>query len=271
MISDATVPSEPEINGFDLAFVVDTTGSMGGLIAQARQDMLRTIAELAAVAQVQLRVGVVEYRDHPPQESTFVTRVHPLTSDLSTAQQYIAGLQAVGGGDGPEAVLDGAVAAALELDWRPHARRVAILVGDAPPHGVGATGDGFRNGCPCGETVASTTAHLENARVILYAIGLQPGVADSFGQLSGWSGGEYFASQGRSGGTSEAIERIKTLLSREFGDVEFDRCVLREITAHRGANSEMLTLDELAAQMGTSRPTVAASMSRLGSRNLLSA
>lgn len=41
--------------------------------------------------------------------------------------------------------------AALELQWRPEASRMAVLVADAPAHGIGEYGDGFPNGGPDGE------------------------------------------------------------------------------------------------------------------------
>ena len=99
---------------------------------------------------VDVRLGVVEYRDHPPQD-TMVFQVHPLVGDFRAARKYLDSLRASGGGDEPEAVFAGVVAACRELSWRRHARRMAMLVGDAPPHGVGCRGDGFPGGCPSGE------------------------------------------------------------------------------------------------------------------------
>jgi hypothetical protein len=58
---------------------------------------------------------------------------------------------AMGGGDYPEAVLDGLLAGAA-LDWRDNADKVMYLVGDAPAHGMGLPGDGFPDGCPCRAT-----------------------------------------------------------------------------------------------------------------------
>src|SRR5688572_15827975 len=93
--------AEPTINQFDLAFVVDTTGSMGGLIAAAQRHMIEMIHRLTAAVAVDLQLGIVEYRDHPPQDS-LVYRVYPLTGDLERAKQAINGLHAQGGGDEPE-------------------------------------------------------------------------------------------------------------------------------------------------------------------------
>ncbi len=57
-----------EINAVDLAFVVDTTGSMGGLIAAAQNQMITMLEELTRAANINLWLGVVAYRDHPPQD-----------------------------------------------------------------------------------------------------------------------------------------------------------------------------------------------------------
>jgi hypothetical protein len=206
-----------------------------------------------------MRIGVVEYRDHPPQDE-LVYRVYDFTEDLKQAQKTINQLQADGGGDGPESVLDGVLASCRELVWRPHARRIAVLVGDAPPHGVGSHGDGFPDGCPCGETIESVTAAAEEARVTLYALGLTPYIKDSFSRLSHLTGGEFFPA----GHGDAAIERLKSILIDEFSHLEFDRRILDE----RKNNGE-LTIDELAARLESSRPAVSSAISRLGARGLL--
>jgi hypothetical protein len=247
-----------EINTLDLAFVVDTTGSMGAFIQAAQKDMIAMLEALTNAGGVQLRLGVVEYRDHPPQDR-LVSRVHPFVESLKDARKTIQGLKPNGGGDGPESVLDGVLAACRKLDWRPHARRVAVLVGDAPPHGVGAAGDGFPRGCPCGETIDSVTAAAEEARVTLHALGLTPCVRDSFGRLSRMTGGDFF----EAGEGAKAIERLQSVLETEFGHLEFDARVL-ELRRSEPA----LPLDGLAERLGSSRPVVSAAVSRLGARGL---
>jgi hypothetical protein len=248
-----------EINALDLAFIVDTTGSMGGLIKAAQQQMVKMINELIHVADVDMCLGVVEYRDHPPQDK-LVFKVYNFTSDLAKAQASINKLKAEGGGDGPESVLDGVMAACQKLAWRPHARRIAVLVGDAPPHGVGAGGDGFPDGCPCGDTIESVTAAAEEARITLYALGLNRSITESFTKLSTMTGGEFFeAGQG-----DKAIERLKAILVGEFGNLDFDRRVLAE---HQAAPE--LSIDELVEKVDSSRPAVSAALSRLGARGLL--
>ena len=51
-------------------------------------------------------------------------------------------LSATGGGDGPEAQT-AALAAALDMEWVEDAVKMVVLITDAPPHGIGESGDGF--------------------------------------------------------------------------------------------------------------------------------
>jgi len=203
---------------------------------------------------------MVEYRDHPPQDRSFVYRVHPFTSDFRKTQSVIEKLHPEGGGDGPEAVFDGLRAACEGLDWRPHARRLAILVGDAPPHGVDARGDAFPNGCPCGLTLLDTTAIFEEKGVVLYALGLTDYVTSSFKQLAQFTGGDYF----NTGQEAAAIEQLKDVLSKEFADLDFD-CKVRDCCQ---ADLEW-DVDTLCTALQSSRGRVSASLSRLGRRGLI--
>ena len=88
-----------------------------------------------------LRVGLVAYRDHPPQDHTYVTRNFGFSSDIDKVHRDLSSLYASGGGDGPEAVTAG-LAEALKMDWRENASKMIVLIADAPPHGVGEYGDG---------------------------------------------------------------------------------------------------------------------------------
>lgn len=250
-----------ELNQVDLAFVVDTTGSMGPLIVAARQQMVAMLRQLAAAADIGLQLGIVEYRDHPPQAKT-VYRVYPFTAKLEAAQQTIESLIVDEGGDAPEAVLDGIVAACHELSWRPHALRLIILVGDAPPHGVGMAGDSFAAGCPCGESVHSVTRQAEEGRITIHALGLTSAPTESFKEISALTGGRFFAS----GAGQQAIEHIAELLKMEFAELELDR----QILAHY---QELATLDveALAQRLEVPYHVVSTSLVRLLSRDLIAA
>jgi len=208
------------LNEVDLAFVVDTTGSMGSFIKQAQNHMTGLLNILSKAAKVNLRSGIVEYRDHPPEERTFITKIHPFTEDLRKIQQSIDVLDPEGGGDGPEAVYDGLSDACTKLQWRPHARRLMILIGDAPPHGVGTRDDRFPSGCPCGRTLESTSAEIEGNNILLYALGLgnYRGIDKSFSFLARLTGGSYSASSQ----ASLVMTKLEEILKKEFGNLETD-------------------------------------------------
>lgn len=126
--SARALPSRPVL---DLAFVLDTTGSMGEEIG-AVKDTIRKVAGALGKLGVDVRVGLVEYRD---VRDSFVTRVYPMSSDVAAFARQVDGLSAGGGGDTPENANRGLSVALKELAWSPRSvARIAILVADAPPH-----------------------------------------------------------------------------------------------------------------------------------------
>jgi hypothetical protein len=118
----------------EVAFALDTTGSMGSYIEEAR-TRIRAIARGLAEGEPapDIRFGLVEFRD---KSDAFVTREHAFTGDLAEMQRYLDGASADGGGDAPEAVLEGLASAIRKLGWTPLAAndgviRLLYLVGDA--------------------------------------------------------------------------------------------------------------------------------------------
>jgi Mg-chelatase subunit ChlD len=128
---DPTTNERPVV---EVVFVLDTTGSMAGLI-QAAKDKIWSIASTLASAQPapQIRMGLVAYRD---RGDAYVTRVVDLSADLDAMQAQLIELQASGGGDGPESVNQALHDAVHRIGWSddPRTYRVVFLVGDAPPH-----------------------------------------------------------------------------------------------------------------------------------------
>ena len=254
-----------QLNQVDLCFVVDTTGSMGGFIQAAKTQLLATMERLTAESKVDLQVGLVEYRDHPPQDTSFVTRIYPLTKDLNLMQKHINQLEANGGGDHPEAVYDGVVEAVRKMYWRDRSLRFILLVGDAPPHGFQLPKDytGFthtdESRYPNKLTVQAVTAAAEKARVTVLALGMggDRSMQQSFTALALGTGGE-FASVSN---VYLVIEKIASLLSKEFQNLEFDQQVLQWIRGHSTYDSGIL-----AEVLNQPRFQVAKSISRLGKR-----
>ena len=117
--------------GLDVVFVVDATGSMDWVIAEVRlriRDIVESVRSLVPLA----RFSIVAYRDYDDPE--FVTRMQPLTFSLAKLGRFLDGLTASGGGSWHEAVEAGLQRAVDDAGWRPGARRVVIIIGDAPPH-----------------------------------------------------------------------------------------------------------------------------------------
>ena len=151
----------------DLAFVIDTTGSMQPYIEEARAHARREAERIATSGDLDLRFAVVEYRDHPPQDTSFVTRVYPF-GDGPAFEANLGVLVAHGGGDQPEAVWDGLVAAG-HLDWRAQADHLCFLIGDAPPHGCGLPGVSLAEGGPCGLSPGGIVELFASKQIRLYA------------------------------------------------------------------------------------------------------
>ena len=115
-------------NKVDLAFIVDCTGSMGPHIKQA-QKHVRNIAETVARTAFNVKLGLVEYRDHPPQDNSFITKVHDFTHSLDEMKRWVDGMSARGGGDGPESVACALEHAATKLHYRKDATKICVLIG----------------------------------------------------------------------------------------------------------------------------------------------
>lgn len=129
---DPLVPNGKPV--IDVVFVLDTTGSMSGLI-QTAKDKIWSIARTMASAQPtpEIRIGLVAYRD---RGDAYVTRVTDLSSDLDSVYATLMDYQADGGGDTPESVNAALADAVDRMSWNQDRRayRVIFLVGDAPPH-----------------------------------------------------------------------------------------------------------------------------------------
>jgi Mg-chelatase subunit ChlD len=130
-IGHVIVQQHPKI---DVVFVLDTTGSMSGLI-QTAKEKIWSIATTMASAQPapEIRIGLVGYRD---RGDAYVTKVIDLSDDLDSVYAALMDFQADGGGDTPESVNKALYDAVNQMSWSQsnNAYRTVFLVGDAPPH-----------------------------------------------------------------------------------------------------------------------------------------
>lgn len=254
----------------DLVFCVDLTGSMGGLIASARAHVGRILDALQGQLGQALRVGFVGYRDH--SDGPRLLEVTPLTADVSKVRRAIAEAQVDGGGDTPEAVFAGLVKC-LELKWAEGSYRVVILIGDAPPHAVGAPGDAYPVD-PTGLTVDDVANRLETEGLFVHALSLTPMdkvMEQAFRRLSISTGGTY------SDATSPdaAMRVVETITQQFLADLEFDGKLLKllqtgvEVPEPKSDDEVVPSRDEvLAKKLGVPVPQVWGGVMRLRRRRL---
>jgi len=155
-IADHTWPSsckhEAVFLGLDIAFVIDTTGSMGSYIPAAVSSIERIINSNKirftnmGVNDSSIRFAVVEYKDHSDNPVTS----HINFTNSTNAIKFLKEKNASGGNDTPEAVFDG-LRVACNFSWKTEHEKVLFLILDSPPHGKRyvSSGDDYPNGCPC--------------------------------------------------------------------------------------------------------------------------
>lgn len=118
----------------DLAFCIDTTGSMQGELDAVKSKTKEIVAQLGGSKPTPvIRVAVVAFRDRGDE---YVTKVFPFTEDIDKVVKDIQELQANGGGDAPEAVNEALHSAVHQLAWSTDKKTVKqlFLIGDAGPN-----------------------------------------------------------------------------------------------------------------------------------------
>jgi Mg-chelatase subunit ChlD len=126
-----TPQSKPRI---EVCFVLDTTGSMGGLIEAAKQKIWSIANEMiSAQPTPELKLGLIGYRDRGDE---YVVKSFSLTDDIDAIYGHLREFQAGGGGDAPESVNEALAEAIHKMPWSSDSKvlKIIFLVGDAPPH-----------------------------------------------------------------------------------------------------------------------------------------
>ena len=172
--------SAPGSSGRDVAFFIDTTGSM--------QDDIDAAVSFASnqadrIVALDGRVALVQYRDaedDPPAEV-----VTPFTSDMSEFQNGLATLLADGGGDDPEGLLHALMVGFDQLDWQYGATKAAVVLTDADFHEPDLTG---------GETLPQ----VERRSLEIDPVNVFPVVGEvgRYGDLAARTSGEVITNDG---------------------------------------------------------------------------
>jgi hypothetical protein len=242
-----------------MVFVLDTTGSMGGLLEGAKQRIWGIVNDvMMSESRPAVRIGLVAYRDRGDQ---YVTQVLPLTNDLDQVYSVLMGYQAQGGGDTPEDVRKALIDGVRRAGWSARSNSVAqilFLVGDAPPHNDYRDSPDVRssaseasqkgmivNTIQCGRLpgtreVWEAVAQVGNGQY--FSISQDGGVQtiatpydEQLGQLATKLGGTYVAYGGGAGASGD-VERGLRARRAEEAEVTFAREAPAAAVADRAVN-----------------------------------
>ncbi|ESO93496.1 hypothetical protein LOTGIDRAFT_119099, partial [Lottia gigantea] len=214
----------------DLAFAMDCTGSMTQYIDNAQRNIRNIVETIVSAEKSDIRLALVEYRDHPPQAKTFVTRTHDFTPSVKTMKGWLNLCYASGGGDAPEAVAD-ALKEVLNLSWRHEATKICVLISDAPPHGLGDHDDKFPNGCPEGIDPMQVVRDMAQHCITLYTVGCEPAIKpykEFFSAIAFMTGGQYVPLAGAKALTQVIIGGAQEEISLEKWMADVDEEVQKE-------------------------------------------
>lgn len=193
----------------EVCFVLDTTGSMGGLIEGAKAKIW-AIANQIATAKPTPRVkfGLLAYRD---RGDSYITRKVDLTEDLDAIYAELQGFQAGGGGDGPESVNQALNEAVTQMKWSTDSKslRIVFLVGDAPPHMDYANDIAYPQSCE----IAARAGLIVNT----IQCGAQPDTENIWREIARRAEGQYAAI-----GQSGDVHVVKTPIDAEIAKLNVE-------------------------------------------------
>ncbi|MBI5489232.1 MAG: VWA domain-containing protein [Deltaproteobacteria bacterium] len=176
----------------DVFFLVDTTGSMATAIANVRTSLSGVIVPALDAAIADVVMGVGDFRDFPVDpwgqagDWTFTLR-QTVTNDIGAVQSALDGLRVGGGGDTPEAQMEGLYdssggscstgsgfgAACFREDSHP----IIVVVTDAPAHNGSDSinnYDGSVTARSWSETMATLNSHEVKILGAAVKIGIFP-------------------------------------------------------------------------------------------------
>ena len=125
-------------NKVQICFCVDVTGSMSTYITQTKRAIEKMMENFKTRTHfLDYEFSFLGYRDYSDERSTFLFRQCDFKNHHNVDEiiRFIEKTDATGGGDTPEAVLDGLYESATKLSWKPNSVKIVFHIADAPPHG----------------------------------------------------------------------------------------------------------------------------------------
>jgi uncharacterized protein YegL len=222
-----TAHANVDCGPMDVAFVVDTTGSMGGAIENVKAELSPIIDNIKKASGGDAQLALVTFKDNVVVEQDLASGNNTAVADA------IAALSASGGAGGPEAsdealntVLNGLDEADrapgqqtgdFDGAFRPGATSIVILVTDALPGGFD---DAFTAGVD--DANAHTQAKKASAAGILIApvyvptFGKDPTIEAIMQNYANETGGLFIQTESDGTGTADGINAIIESCGRAF-------------------------------------------------------
>lgn len=190
ILLDVDVISEPakqskEQKTVEVCFVLDTTGSMSGLIEGAKQKIWSIASQIAQRQDSpKIRFSLVGYRD---RGDSYVTQLTDLNEDLDVVHDKLMKFQAGGGGDSPESVNQALHEAITRMKWTKgdDVTRIVFLVGDAPPHMDYEQDVDYKVSC--------ALAKMEGIMINAIQCGVMKSTIQPWQEIAELGGGKYIA------------------------------------------------------------------------------
>lgn len=214
IIDPIVIPAGSHIDQtkIEVVFVLDTTGSMSGLI-NAAKEKIWSIANTMASAQnaPDIKMGLVAYRD---RGDAYITQTVALSGDLDSMYAQLMDYQAEGGGDTPESVNQALYEAVNTMAWSQgqDTYKVVFLVGDAPAH------MDYQDDVHYSETIA--VAKTKGIIINTIQAGRDSATTANWQHMARLGNGDYF--QVEQSGNAVAIatpfDKEMALLSKELDD-----------------------------------------------------
>ena len=210
--------------GLDVAFVLDTTGSMGTQI-ESSKEFIRQSAQ--KIKDLRGRVALTVYRDYGDVYTAQI--LSPLQSDTADLLSKLDGVTAADGGDWEEAGLHALMTTFNGLNWQDGATKATIMLTDAPFHEPDQV-DGVTI-----EQVAKRSLEIDPVNVYPVLSNqwgqLDGPYMDQFNKLADLTSGQVIIDSGDTvGALTEALARIEERPTAILKNLEYQADVGREIT-----------------------------------------
>ena len=176
----------PQSRNIKLALLLDTSGSMSGLIDQARAQLWKIVNQLATARcdgqDANLEIALYEYgNSRLTQSSGYIRQVQPLTTDLDEISESLFGLTTSGGDEYCGQVIYQSL---NELDWGDEGDyKVVFIAGNEP----------FTQGTLSYEKACNTARSKDIVINTIHCGDFQTGISTYWKHGADLTGGQYTA------------------------------------------------------------------------------